>query len=119
MDYKRLDVERAKMAVSVAGAKSLVSEWMGADVFNDDEEDDVVSRLLKSAEKAKPPPTDKNQALERLRTKMNHKKPASKPRPVVQEQSSDDEEESKTSSIGKRKNVKSVLDSYKRKKRKG
>lgn len=102
------------MAVSVAGAKSLVSEWMGTDVFDDDEEDDVVKRLLGYAEKAKPAPLEKNQALERLRARMNHKKPVAKA--VVAEESSG-EEESKSASIGKRKNVKSVLDTYKKHKK--
>lgn len=118
MDYKKLDVERAKMAVSVAGAKSLVSEWMGSDVFDDDAEDEIVQRLLGSAAKATPVQTEKNLALERLRARGAKPNQNTRHLPPPTQQESSDEEESKTSSVGKRKPTKSVLDSYKKKKRK-
>jgi len=133
-DFKKLDIERAQIAVSIQGARDLVSQWIGHD--DDDSEDELPIPTMTSstaglgAASEKPAPTQ-NAALSKLQKKYT--KPVDRNTPTTTRNSlspsrngpsapvnsdSESDSESRTTVKTKKRGSVSAIEAYKQNKKK-
>lgn len=118
-DFKKLDVERAQIAVSVQKARDLVAKMLGSGSDTSEEDVPVVAAASSVAglgyRNEGPAQPSQTKALERL--KKAHENTVTKLNSQSMKQESDSEEESRTSSVRNHKRGMSTLDSYRIKKK--
>lgn len=121
-DFKKLDVERAQIAVAVQEARDLVAKMLGSGFDNAEEEKPVIAasssvvglgyKIDTSAQ------VSQGKALEKLKTAHKKSIARSNVQPVSKQESDSEEEESRTSSVRTQKRGMTALDAYRNKRNK-
>lgn len=102
VDYEDLEIDRARIAVSVDAARRLVEGWMGGVALDEDE--DLAEQLEKRARQQPAAPARREQALEKIRAEVEARRRAGRSDAVARrprQGSNDDDGDSDDAAYGR------------------